>query len=175
MMAGKLRVDRWMNYINFTRQVNGTPNMWQRIQTVFLIMAIIALLVSLVQPIWFIADEEMTTTLTPFYLLENTTYQYFPFALVAILSIGSITLAFTSIRKFKNRVLQMKLGALNSIFLVGVVGCSVYFATRLIGEFHGGDYGLGLYLPVVAVFCNLIANFFIRRDERLVRNSERLR
>lgn len=135
----------------------------------------IALLVSLVQPVWSITNGETIATLTPFYFFENQSYTYFPYSIVAILSIGSITLAFTAIRKFKSRVLQMKLGALNSLFLVGVVGGSVYFATQLIGEFHGGDYGMGLYLPVVAVFCNLIANFFIRRDERLVRNSERLR
>ena len=149
--------------------------MWQRIQTVFLVLAVVALLFSLVQPIWYYSGDSGTITLTPFYFLHEDSYQYFPYSLVAIFSIASITLAITSIRKYKNRMLQMKLGALNSLCLVGVVGVSVYFATQLIGEFQGGSYGPGLYLPVVAVLCNLVANFFIRRDERLVRNSERLR
>ncbi|HEX7015524.1 MAG TPA: DUF4293 domain-containing protein [Cyclobacteriaceae bacterium] len=149
--------------------------MWQRIQTVFLAAAIIVLLVSLVQPIWSIRTDVNETVLTPFYLLRDTSYQYFPFTLTAILSIASITLAATSIMRYRNRILQIKLGALNSLVLVGVVGSSVYFATQLISEFHGGGYGLGMYLPLIAVLCNLAANFFIRKDERLVRSSERLR
>ncbi|HLT72332.1 MAG TPA: DUF4293 domain-containing protein [Cyclobacteriaceae bacterium] len=149
--------------------------MWQRIQTVFLAVAIIALLVSLVQPIWSIQTETSTHILTPFYLMRDGGYLYFPFSATAILTVAAATLALTSMTKYKKRVVQIKLGALNSLVLVGVVGCSVFFAIRLIEEFQGGAYGLGFYLPMVAVICNLISNFFIRRDERLVRNSERLR
>ncbi len=149
--------------------------MWQRIQTVFLAVAIIALLVSLVQPVWYIQTETSAHILTPFYLLRDAAYQYFPFSITAILTIASATLALTSITKYRKRVVQIKLGAFNSLVLVGVVGCSVFFATRLITEFQGGSYGMGFYLPMLAVICNLVANFFIRRDERLVRNSQRLR
>ena len=35
--------------------------------------------------------------------------------------------------------------------------------------------GLGLWLPGAAVICNLLANRFIRKDERLVRDADRLR
>ncbi|HEX5171595.1 MAG TPA: DUF4293 domain-containing protein [Cyclobacteriaceae bacterium] len=149
--------------------------MWQRIQTVFLTIAALALLVSLVQPVWMLTASDQKETLTPFYYLSGDTYHYMPFSLTAILSIASITIIITEIRKYKKRVTQMKLGALNSLFLVGVVGASVYFATQLIKEFQGGSYGLGMYLPVLAVVCNLIANYFIRKDEKLVRDSERLR
>ncbi|NJM24249.1 MAG: DUF4293 domain-containing protein [Bacteroidia bacterium] len=90
-------------------------------------------------------------------------------------SIAAATLAFIEIGKYKNRVLQMKMGAFNSLFLLGVVGGSVYFASQLINELGTGQYGLGLYVPAVAVISNLVANRFIRRDERLVRDSERLR
>jgi hypothetical protein len=149
--------------------------MWQRIQTVFLAVAILVLLVSLVQPIWSIRTDTSETVLTPFYVVRDSAYQYFPFTLTAILTVASITLAATSITRYKNRILQIKLGALNSLVLVGVVGSSVYFATQLISEYQGGGYGLGMYLPLIAVLCNLAANFFIRKDERLVRSSERLR
>ncbi len=149
--------------------------MWQRIQTVFLVIAALALLISLVQPIWSFQGNEELNTLTPFYYSSKGAYQYMPFSLTAILSVASITIIIIEIRKYKSRVTQMKLGALNSLFLVGVIGSSVYFATQLVKEFQGGAYGLGMYLPVVAVICNLIANYFIRRDERLVRDSQRLR
>ena len=151
--------------------------MWQRIQTVFLAITILALLISLVQPVWVYTGGESgdSAILTPFYLLQNGTYQYMPFSLTAILSVAAATMAFTSIRKYKNRVLQMKLGAFNSLFLAGVIGSSLYFAMALMKQFQGGQYGLGFFLPAVSVICNLIANFFIRKDERLVRDSGRLR
>jgi hypothetical protein len=149
--------------------------MWQRIQTVFLALIIIVLLISLVQPIWSMRTETGDTVLTPFYLMRGTEYQYFPFTLTAILSVASITLAAMSITRYKNRLNQIKLGALNSLILVGVLGSSVYFANQLISEFQGGGYGLGMYLPIFAAICNLVANYFIRKDERLVRSSERLR
>lgn len=150
--------------------------MWQRIQTVFLCILIIALLISLVQPIWFHQMDGKVVSMTPFYFSEDgATYFYMPYSITAILTIAAITIAITSLRKYKDRVLQMKLGAFNSLLLVAIIGVSVYFSMQLMKKFEGGQYGLGLFLPAGAVFCNMLANFFIRRDERLVRNSERLR
>jgi hypothetical protein len=51
----------------------------------------------------------------------------------------------------------------------------VLFSNQFIKTYQDGKYGLGLWLPGVAVIFNLIANRLIRRDERLVRDSERLR
>ena len=95
--------------------------MWQRIQTVFLGIAILALLVSLVFPIWSLETGEINV-LTAFYYLKGDRYQYSPYSLTAILVIGSATLAFIEIFKYKNRLTQMKIGALNSLFLVAAVG-----------------------------------------------------
>jgi hypothetical protein len=69
----------------------------------------------------------------------------------------------------------MKLGALNSLFLAGIIVCAYIFSNQLAKTFQGGQYGLGLWLPGVAVLCNLLANRFIRRDEKIVRDSNRLR
>jgi len=38
-----------------------------------------------------------------------------------------------------------------------------------------GEYKYGIYLPVIALIFNLLANRFIRRDEKLVRSVDRLR
>lgn len=149
--------------------------MWQRIQTVFLLVVIISLVVSVIQPIWKFENGASLSVLTAFYFLSGEEYQYFPYSVTAILTIASITLAFISVRKFKNRLLQMKLGALNSLFIAATIMVSVYFANQLTEKFPGGKYGIGLFLPAVAVVCNFLANRFIRRDERMVRDSERLR
>jgi hypothetical protein len=162
--------------------------MWQRIQTVFLAVAILALLASLVFPIWIIRVNSEDTVLTSFYLVTGIkeysaqgvdmggTYNYMPYALTAMLCVAAITLAIIEIFKYKSRLTQMKIGALNSLFLAGVILSSFYFSssvTKAVGS--GGSYGLGMWLPGIAVLCNLLANRFIRKDEKLVRDSNRLR
>ena len=151
--------------------------MWQRIQTVFLAVAILVLLASLVLPIWTVEINGEPNVLTSFYYLKGNSYQYNPYSLTAILAIASATLSFIEITKFKNRLTQLKIGALNSLFLAGTIGSAFYFASQLIKALAGGagHYGLGMWLPGIAVLCNLLANRFIRKDEKLVRDSDRLR
>jgi type IV secretory pathway TrbD component len=154
--------------------------MWQRIQTVFLAVAIISLLVTIFLPIWVYQDASgQSHQLYPLhYTIEQNgerTTQYFPYALTAILAIAAVTLAVISVRNYRNRMLQMKLGALNSLFMAGTIAAAVIFSNQFVKSFQGGHYGLGLWLPGIAVICNLVANRFIRRDEKLVRDSDRLR
>jgi hypothetical protein len=158
--------------------------MWQRIQTVFLIIAIIALIAAIFLPIWTNKDASgKTQVLYALHFTEReagengtlTVTSYFPYSLTAIFAVASATIAFIEIGKFKNRMLQMKLGALNSLFLVITIGLALYFASQMIKTYQGGQYGLGMWLPGIAVLCNLLSNRFIRRDEKLVRDSERLR
>jgi hypothetical protein len=154
--------------------------MWQRIQTVFLLIAIVSLLASIFLPIWVTSDnsgDKHMLYAMHYSVVRNDEQSttYFPYSLTAVFAIASVTVALIEIGKFKNRMLQMKLGALNSLFLVATIGCAVYFASDLMKAFQGGQYGLGLWLPGVAVLANLLANRFIRKDEKLVRDSERLR
>lgn len=156
--------------------------MWQRIQTVFLLISIISLISAIIFPIWVHQDTlDQTHKLFAFHYSITgksggmITENYFPYSVTAILIIAAITIAFIEIRKFKDRVLQMKLGALNSLFLTGAIASAFIFSNQLSKEFEGGQFGLGLWLPGIAVVCNLVANQFIRRDERLVRDSNRLR
>ena len=159
--------------------------MWQRVQTVFLAVAVIMLLASLIFPIWTIDVNGETTVLTAFYRAtgvkagntEGAVYSYMPYSVTAMLCVAAITLAIMGILKYKNRMTQMKIGALNSFFLAGVILASFYFANDVMKTMNAGSgaYGLGMWLPGVAVLCNLLANRFIRRDEKLVRDSNRLR
>jgi hypothetical protein len=155
--------------------------MWQRIQTVFLLIAIISLIAAILLPIWVHHDNlDQTHTLSAFhYSIRGKSgaiiTDFLPYCATAILAIASITISIIEIRKFKNRILQMKLGALNSLFLVGTIACSFFFSRELAQTFQGGRFGLGMWLPGIAVLCNLLANRFISRDEKIVRDSNRLR
>jgi uncharacterized membrane protein len=160
-------------------QLNNT--MWQRIQTVFLAIAIISLIGSLFFPIWVFTDPlTQAHALLPLYYIVSKegidpVTHYFPYSTTAVLLIASATISIIEIRSYKNRLLQMKLGALNSLFMAAGIGAAVYFSHQLIQIYHGGSYGLALWLPGIAVLCNLLSNRFIRRDERIVRDADRLR
>jgi hypothetical protein len=154
--------------------------MWQRIQTVFLLIAIISLITTIFLPIWVFDDAAGKTH--ELYALHYSitedgvkTTKYIPYCLTAVLLIAAATLAAIEIGKYKDRMMQIKLGALNSVFLAGGLGAGVYFASTMVKTFQGGLYGLGLWLPGIAVVCNWLAMRFIKRDEKLVRDSNRLR
>lgn len=92
-------------------------------------------------------------------------------ALVAGLSVYSIS-------RYKNRLLQMKLG----------FAITLAIATTLVFLMLGGSEGeamtepemkgrylSGFYLLFIALFSNIISNRLIRRDENLVRSMDRIR
>ena len=156
--------------------------MWQRIQTVFLAISVLSLIVSIFVPIWMMHEGEKQQVLYALYhgTRESSTaaitpISYIPYCLTAILLVASITISIIEITKYKDRMLQIKLGTLNALLLAGGLGSAVYFATEMVKSHDGGQYGLGLWLPGVAVICNWLAMRFIRRDEKLVRDSDRLR
>lgn len=153
--------------------------MWQRIQTVFLVLVILSLVGALLLPIW---GMEEGNTVKHLYALNfmvddgaSKVHQYMPYAITGILFVAAITVAIIEIGKYKNRLLQIKLGTLNSLLLVCGYAAAVYFASSQVKLENGGTYGFGLWLPAVAVFCNWLASRFIRRDEKIVRDSDRLR
>ncbi|MEX2336673.1 MAG: DUF4293 domain-containing protein [Fulvivirga sp.] len=160
--------------------------MLQRIQTVFLSLVVLLMLLMLIFPIWTYQSEDMTITymLSAFYLetdggaADALTKVYFPYMFVASLAIAAATIGVIEIAKFKNRLLQMKLGALNSLLMAGSMGLGLYFAGEIMDEKQltaGWTYGPGVFLPAAAMICNVIANRFIRKDERLVRSVDRIR
>lgn len=159
--------------------------MLQRIQTIFLILVVLFMGLSFLFPLWTLKNEEGQILYELFNLKLNSFATedgslkeiYFPFSLVASLAVASITVTSIEITKYKNRLLQMKLGALNALLMAATMGLSVYYATDLINSMtsSGGAYGPGLFMPGIAMICNIIANRFIRRDEKLVRSVDRIR
>jgi hypothetical protein len=154
--------------------------MWQRKQTLFLVIAIVCLIAMIFFPVWESRNGTARMTLYPLYYgihdSDVTTVVYFPYCIVAILGIAAATIAAMEIGRFENRLLQLKMGALNALLMAGCMGSAAYFAIKLIQTTHsGGGYGVSLFLPGVAMVCNSIANRFIRKDENLVKDSDRLR
>jgi len=158
--------------------------MLQRIQTVFLLLIVVLMTAVLFFNIWVGQYAEGYVNFTAVYLEVNRTSTggsteliYSPYLIIAVLAVASVTVALIEIFRFKNRLLQIKLGALNSLFMAGTVVVMVLFSNNL-GENYQvteSQYGIAMFLPVAAMICNLLANRFIRRDEKLVRSADRLR
>lgn len=154
--------------------------MWQRIQTVFLLVVVISMIGVILMPIWVYQPEtENSHMLFALHYTEKTNgvanTMYMPFAITAMFAVACATVAVISIRKYNNRMLQLKLGVLNSLLMVGVIGCAFYFALDLAKTAPNGRFGAAVYMLVAGVISNFLANRFIKRDEKLVRDSDRLR
>lgn len=154
--------------------------MWQRKQTIFLALTAFCLVAMIFFPIWTAGSPTGELMLFPLHYSIKTgevrTTTYFPYALCALLAVAAATISIIEIGKYKDRLLQIKLGALNSLLMAGAIGSAVYFATRMIKMNQvAGSYGFALWLPAIAMVSNMIANRFIRKDEKLVRDSDRIR
>jgi hypothetical protein len=154
--------------------------MWQRIQTVFLLVVVVSMVALVFMPIWVYQPEtENSHQLFALHYTEKAngvaTTVYLPYALTGMLAMATASVAFISIRKFTNRVLQMKLGVLNSLLMLSTMVCIVIFVLDLAKAHQGGQYGSGFWMVAIGVAANFLANRFIRRDEKLVRDSQRLR
>lgn len=144
-------------------------------------MVVVVMAVSLFLPLWQYIDESgIRYELYPLhYSIVNgdaKSTDYFPYCATAILMVAAATLAIQTIRRYDNRLLQVKLAAFNTIFLMLVMGAVVYFSSRLNEEFKYVGMSRGALWTVFAgVAFNWLAMRFIRRDEKLVKDSERLR
>ncbi|MCS7017780.1 MAG: DUF4293 domain-containing protein [Cytophagales bacterium] len=157
--------------------------MIQRIQTVFLFLVMLAMTLMLFLPLWNKQDGNTgaQASLTIAALLHQTNGKVVYQQNVIYLGIGAalaIVLAGISLFSYKNRQMQVMLNLINTLVLVGVLIGEVVLSFK--GEKFflpesKGVYGVGFYMPGVALLCNALANRFIRRDEMLVRSMDRLR
>lgn len=158
--------------------------MIQRIQSIFLLVVVLSMLASVFFPIWQKqnpkTEEQTTLTFLEFkYEKEKKPVKTEGTYYLAILAGIVIFAATYSIFRFDNRLTQMKIGLFNSLLLSVILVANVYIVTSKgdpsIAEPISGNYGMGFFLPIVAIFANLLANRFIRSDEKLVRSADRMR
>jgi len=161
--------------------------MIQRIQTIFLFLYIAALISTFFFPVWQkISFNDQTNEVDVIVTghVSSVVYDKAGDAIIidnfwvgGFIIIACIVAAM-SIFSFRNRLTQIKLGTLNSLFTSLLV---IYYLYEI---FYNIDYVdikdkisflISFYLIFLAIFFNFLANRFIRKDELLVRESERIR
>ncbi len=143
--------------------------MLQRIQSVFLLLAvIISMGLVFVFPLW--KTNEIVV-----FAMDTITNVNMLIKPIGILFIISAILSLYTIFQFKNRKLQFVLNRLNILLNLLLVGFIVYQTQNLSGEASVSEKGIGSFLPIATVFLLAIANRFIKKDEDLVKSVDRLR
>ncbi|MGH1518864.1 DUF4293 domain-containing protein [Chryseobacterium sp. JK1] len=129
--------------------------MLQRIQTIWTLLAVLAAV------FLFITGQDVAV-----------------FGSIPVINIGSIVLVVIgalSIFSFKNRKRQILLNTISIIINALLIGVLAYWLLNLSGGINFPEKGIEPVFPLVAVICLLIANIYIRKDERLVKSVDRLR
>ncbi len=166
--------------------------MLQRVQTIFMTIAAVAMILMLFFPIWEKSDQQFDADQREYAIMDAFQLEYKQIDKEAnevmlgtqttfILSVGAIAAALVmmfSITRYKNRMTQVKLNALFSLLTAAtLVGTYLYTskANALFDPTVPGTFLIGFYLPIAAMLNNFLANRFIRKDEQLVKSADRIR
>lgn len=80
-----------------------------------------------------------------------------------------------SIFSFKNRKRQILLNNISIIINALLIGLLAYWMLNLSGGISIPEKGIEPVFPFLSIVCLLLANMYIRKDERLVKSVDRLR
>jgi glucan phosphoethanolaminetransferase (alkaline phosphatase superfamily) len=156
--------------------------MLQRIQSLLLLIVAVCMVFFLATQTWHKVGVGEEVSLSPYYLtytkagssVQNTPVYYL--ALLAILSAG---LSIFTIFQYKNRVRQMLFVSLNSLIGAALLGATVYHiqfdANKLFAPEDQGTFGISFWGVFVALVLNWVANRLIRKDEKTVKEADRMR
>ena len=84
-------------------------------------------------------------------------------------------LIFINLFLFGKRMLQVKLNYVAILLLIILLGLSIYQNGFLSGEKQFSEKDIKLLVPLISIVSLLIANKYIKRDERLVKSVDRIR
>ena len=168
--------------------------MIQRIQSIFLLLVTISLFSTFFFPLSekivytnennIMAIKEKETL----YIYELVYEQYIsendpsailyprPYILVLIFIAGG--LSFYSIFQYNNRINQIKIGAINSIIMsvtIAIILYELFYKEVMIKNTFDVNILISFYLIFTALIFNSIGNRFIKKDEILVNESNRIR
>lgn len=149
--------------------------MIQRIQSVYLLVVTILMIVCMCSPVGSIiaSTNEISEFGNLCITMPDGTKDYAPWALFVILLVVAI-LSFGTIFLFKKRMLQIRLTIFSSVLLIGYYMALVAFIFML-AEDTSFTPSWTICLPFIGVILNWLAIRGIGADEALVKAYDRLR
>lgn len=136
--------------------------MIQRIQSIYMTISLIVTgILPFLFHLWKLENGN------EFYFMQNMLY--------TVLFGLSTTLSLMALLSYKKRQNQFVMNRLNIILNLILLGLFVYRTLNLSGEAKVSENGIGIFLPIVAIFLLALANNAIKKDENLVKSVDRLR
>lgn len=161
--------------------------MIQRVQTIFLFLSGIAIILMAFFPIAVFTDAAAAETNTKYmiFTIFEVSNEVGPnpfsfwFNLPILIFVAAIAvISITAIFLYKKRPLQMKLTQIGIFLNILLVMGILFFYIDQIEQVTGtmANYqDIGIYLPLISLVFLILANRFIRKDEKMVRSVDRLR
>lgn len=150
--------------------------MIQRIQSVYLLIVTILLIVCMCNPIGFIIGND--NCISEFgnlcFTLPDGSKDYTPWALFGLLLVSAL-LAFGTIFLFKKRMMQIRLSIFNSVLLIGYYAVCIILILTALADETTFNASWPICLPLISLVLNWLAIRAIGKDEVLVKAYERLR
>lgn len=150
--------------------------MLQRIQTVYLLLASICMVVSLLThlAVFTVGGEIVRFEAMGFYLNQEIIFSTW-----GLFTIGSISAILSVIVVFlyKKRMLQIRLSSMNIFIMLGYYGLIAFFIYKRNPEINSifQNIGIGMVTPFIAIILTYLAIRKIGADEALIRSLNRIR
>lgn len=145
--------------------------MIQRIQTIFLLLAFVAVVLLFYFP-FAVSDTQSSG------VFADSKYNVYDNTFLMVLALIGSLLALSAIFLFKNRALQLRFSYMmivQSILLIVVAVVLFYNEAKTVEMDGEVSDSVGLYLPFITIVMAIFAGRFIGRDEKTVRSMDRLR
>lgn len=157
--------------------------MLQRPQSLLLLLVAVCMVFFLATPqIWHKTVGTETISLSAYtlsYVKDGSIVKNTPVYYLAVLAVLSAGLSIFTVFQYKNRVRQMLLVSLNSLVGAGLLGATVYHiqmdANKIFAPENQGEFGISFWGAFAALALNWVANRLIRRDDKMVKDSDRMR
>lgn len=150
--------------------------MLQRIQTLYLLLASICMVVSLLTnlAVFTLGGEIVNFEAMGFYLNEEIIFPTWGLFIIGnITAVLSVLIVFI----FKKRMLQIRLAAMNLFIILGYYGLIAFYILQRNPE-AGSTFesvGIGMITPFIAIILTYLAIRKIGADEALIRSLNRIR
>ena len=129
--------------------------MLQRIQTVWIFLAILGAI------FLFVTGQDFSV--------------FGPTPFISVVCVVLILFGFLSILSYKDRKRQILLNNISIFINALLLGLLAYWLLNLSGGIQFPEKGIEPIFPLISMISLLIANVFIKKDDRLVKSVDRLR
>ena len=155
--------------------------MIQRIQTLYLLGIVALMVAALFTPLaYFVAGTEVYELFAFSLKAEGATEVGQSTMYMGVIVALATLLPLVTIFCFKNRMLQIRLCAVELVLLAGAeifMAIYYYLSNRMFSmmEFHTQGFRIAIIFPIIALILDYLALRAIFKDEMLVRSLDRIR